>query len=289
MRDILLGMATPKSPTVKRRRVARELRVLRERAGLTLVAAAKNLDMTGPNLGKIENRQVTAKPVFVRAALALYGVTGDDAEYLIEMARGAQGRGWWQDYDQVAPEWFSFYIGLEEDAGRIETYESESIPGLFQTAEVARAISRTTAGDENVDQKVELRMRRQGILTREEPTEVSAVINEAVLLRPVGGPKVFRAQLEHLADLADLPNVTIQVLPFSAGEHPAFPGPYVILTFEDAVDKPVVYLENYTFGQVLEEEKHFKAYKSAHQTLMKMALTPKQSLARIRELAGTIK
>lgn len=281
-------MATPNSPTVKRRRVARELRVLRERAGLTLAAAAKHLDMTGPNLGKIENRQVTAKPVFVRAALALYGVTGDDAEYLIEMARGAQERGWWQDYDDVAPEWFSFFVGLEEEAAKIQTYESENIPGLFQTAEVARAISQTTAGEENVEEKVELRLKRQEILTRDNPAVVSAVINEAVLLRPVGGPSVFRAQLDHLANLAKRPNISIQVLPFAAGEHPAMTGPYILLTFADAEDKPVVYFDSYTFGQVLEDDKHVSAYQVVNKTLTKMALTPKESLARIRELASSI-
>ncbi|HEU5128845.1 MAG TPA: helix-turn-helix transcriptional regulator [Glycomyces sp.] len=281
-------MTVMRSPTVKRRRIARELRNLRERAGLTRGAAAKALGMSPGNLGRIENREVTARPVVVRAALALYGVAGEDAEVLVELARGAQERGWWQNYGDVMPDWFSFFVGLEEEAATLATYEPEVVPGLFQTEDYARATFRVTVGEENLDQKVAARLRRQDILRRECPVQVSAVLNEAVLLRQLGTSEQFRDQLEYLAELTELPNITIQVLPFSAGGHPAMTGPYVLVGFPDALDEPVVYLDNFTRGQVLEESEHFTQYQAAHAKLQEMALNPKESLNRICELAGSI-
>ena len=135
-------------PTVRRRRIARELRQLRERAGMTLDVAARQLDMSKSNLSRIENAQIGIKPRDVRAALALYQVTGADAEALIEIARGAQQRGWWQNYSDVLPEWFEFYVGLEAEAATLRTYEAESVPGLLQTEAYAREIYRLTAGED---------------------------------------------------------------------------------------------------------------------------------------------
>jgi transcriptional regulator with XRE-family HTH domain len=259
-----------RSPTVKRRRIAKELTHLREQAGLTRSAAAKALDMSPGNLGRIENREITARPVVVRAALALYGVTGEEAEALIELARGATERGWWQNFSRVIPDWFGFYVG----------------PGLFQTADYARELFRLTTDDAEIGQKVDARLQRQKILTRENPVQISAVINEAVLLRPVGSNQQFRAQLEHLTQLAQYPNITIQVLPFSAGGHPAMTGPFVLLKFPDAIDGPIVYLDNYTQGQVLEETKQVNSYEEAHNRLQNLAKHPDESLARIREVLG---
>jgi transcriptional regulator with XRE-family HTH domain len=277
-----------RSPTVKRRRIAKELATLRERAGMTRAAAAKALDMSPGNLGRIENREITARPVVVRAALALYGVTGDDAEALVELARGATERGWWQNYSDVLPDWFGFYVGLEEEAASIATYESEIVPGLFQTADYAREIFRLTTQDTDIEPKVAARLRRQEILTRANPVEVTAVLNEAVLLRPVGTAAQFRAQLEHLVELFELPNVSIQVLPFSAGGHAAMTGPFMVIKFPDALDEPIVYLDNFTRGQVLEEPEHFTAYQDVHSRLCKLSLTSQESLNRIRVAISNI-
>lgn len=270
-------------PTVRRRRIARELRQLRERSGLTLEQAAVQLDMSKSNLSRIENAQIGIKPRDVRAALALYQVTGPDAEALIEIARGAQQRGWWQNFSDVLPVWFEFYVGLEAEASSIKTYEAEAVPGLLQTEEYARAAYLLTAGDDDVDRKVAARMRRQAVLHREEPASLSAVLNEAVLLRPVGGSRVMSKQLDHLADLAELPNVAIQILPFAAGGHPAMTTPYVILGFADAADESFVYLENLTNGQALEEPEHVSGYTIVHEKLCALALTPQESIVRLRE------
>lgn len=271
------------SPTVRRRRIARELRHLRERAGMNLEQAARQLDMSKSNLSRIENAQIGIKPRDVRAALALYQVTGTDAEALIDIARGAQQRGWWQNYSDVLPVWFEFYVGLEAEAAAVWTYEAETVPGLMQTEDYARAVYRLTAGEEDLDRKVAARIRRQEVLHRENPVELSAVLNEAVLLRSVGGPEVMSRQLDHLADLSELPNVTIQVLPFSVGGHPAMTTPYVIISFPDAADEPVVYLENLTNGQALEEQDHVRGYTLVHERLRKMALAPDESTAWIRK------
>ncbi|GAA5177668.1 helix-turn-helix transcriptional regulator [Rugosimonospora acidiphila] len=270
------------SPTVRRRRIARELRQLRERNGLTLDQAARQLDMSKSNLSRIENAQIGIKPRDVRAALALYQVSNADAEALIEIARGAQQRGWWHNYSDVLPEWFEFYVGLEAEASAMRTYEAESVPGLLQTEAYARAMFLLTAGDSELDRKVAARIQRQEILRQDSPVAVSAVLNEAVLMRPVGGSTVMSEQLRQLADLAELPNVTIQVLPMSAGGHPAMTTPYVILSFADAPDESIVYLDNLTYGQALEEPEHVGGYSIVHQRLCSMALDPDDSIALLR-------
>ncbi|MEU7932721.1 helix-turn-helix transcriptional regulator [Micromonospora echinofusca] len=271
------------SPTVRRRRIARELRQLRERAGMTLDVAARQLDMSKSNLSRIENAQIGIKPRDVRAALALYEVTGADAEALIEIARGAQQRGWWQSYSDVLPEWFEFYVGLEAEAATLRTYEVEAVPGLLQTEAYAREVFRRTAGEDGIERKVAARLHRQNVLHRDGPVELSVVLNEAALCRPVGGATVMSDQMAHLAKVAQLPNVTLQVLPFSAGGHPAMNAPYVVLTFADAADAAVVYLENLTMGLALEEAVQVRGYSLVHEELCRMALGPEASLTRLAE------
>ncbi|MEH1166142.1 helix-turn-helix transcriptional regulator [Micromonospora sp. CPCC 205539] len=271
------------SPTVRRRRIARELRQLRERAGMTLDVAARQLDMSKSNLSRIENAQIGIKPRDVRAALALYQVTGADAEALIEIARGAQQRGWWQKYSDVLPEWFEFYVGLEAEAAALRTYEAESVPGLLQTEAYAKAIYRRTAGEDGLERKVAARLHRQDVLHRESPVELSVVLNEAVLLRPVGGATVMADQLAHMSRVAQLPNVTIQVLPFAVGEHPAMSTPYVVLSFADSADASVVYLDNLTMGMALEDADQVLGYSLLHEELCRMALNPTASLTRLEQ------
>lgn len=256
---------------------------------MTLDQAARQLDMSKSNLSRIENAQIGVKPRDVRAALALYQVTGADAEALIEIARGAQARGWWQNYGDVLPDWFEFYVGLEAEASMVRSYEAESVPGLLQTEDYARAMYVLTAGSADVDRKVAARIQRQAVLTREPPAELSVVLNEAVLFRPVGSAQVMAQQLDHLADIAQLPNVTLQVLPFAAGGHPAMTTPYVILNFADAPDESIVYLENLTNGQVLEEPDHVEGYNQVHDRLTELAYSPDESTAQLRKAARNMR
>lgn len=250
---------------------------------MTLEQAARQLDMSKSNLSRIENGQIGIKPRDVRAALALYGLTGDAAESLIEVARSAQLRGWWHGYSDVLPDWFEFYVGLEAEAAKVRTYEPETVPGLLQHEEYARAMYRVTAGEGEIERKVSARMQRQELLYRQPAVELSAVLNEAVLLRPVGGPQVMSGQLDHLAKLAELPSVTIQVLPFAIGGHPAMTTPYVIIDFADAADEPVVYLDNLTLGQAFGDADHVATYTMVHEKLRELALAPEESVTRIRD------
>ncbi|MET8041074.1 helix-turn-helix transcriptional regulator [Micromonospora sp. NPDC005215] len=268
---------------MRRRRIARELRQLRERAGMTLDVAARQLDMSKSNLSRIENALIGIKPRDVRAALALYQVTGADAEALIEIARGAQQRGWWQSYSDVLPEWFEFYVGLEAEAAALRTYEAESVPGLLQTEAYAREIFRRTAGEDGLERKVAARLRRQEVLRRDDPVHLSVVLNEAVLLRPVGGTAVMAEQLAHMSRIAQLPNVTIQVLPFAAGGHPAMSTPYVLLNFADTADASVVYLDNLSMGLALEDVDQVLRYSLLHEELCRMALDPAASFIRLEQ------
>jgi transcriptional regulator with XRE-family HTH domain len=248
---------------------------------MTLEQAARQLDMSKSNLSRIENAQIGIKPRDVRAALALYGLTGDEAESLIEVARGALLRGWWHRYSDVLPDWFEVYVGLEADAAALSTYESETVPGLLQVDEYARAMYEITAGDDDVERKVSARMQRQELLRRRPPVVLSAVLNEAVLRRPIGGPAVMARQLDHLVRASELPNVTVQVLPFAAGGHPAMTTPYVIVEFAEAADDPVVYLDNLSHGQAFTDPEYVERYTLVHQKLRDSALSPEASAALI--------
>ena len=184
--------------------------------------------------------------------LDLYEVTGPVyRDELLEMARRATERGWWQSYGGVVPVALGNLIGLETEAATIRTYEPELVPGLLQTADYARAVIRAgRPGDtvQEIDRRVEVRLERQEVLTRTDPPppKVSVVLNEGVLARRVGGPEVMRAQLEHLTRERDRANIIIQILPFSSGAHPAMVGPFTMLTFLDPADPGVVNVENIT-------------------------------------------
>jgi hypothetical protein len=183
----------------------------------------------------------------------------------------------------VLPEWFEFYVGLEAEAATLRTYEAEAVPGLLQTEAYAREVYRLTAGEEGLDRKVAARLRRQDVLRGDDPVDLSVVLNEAALLRPVSERTVMAEQMTHLETVAQLPNVTIQVLPFSAGGHPAMNSPYVLLTFADAADAAVVYLENLSTGLALEEAAQVRSYSLVHERLRRLALDPAASLVRLKE------
>ncbi|MCM2417669.1 helix-turn-helix transcriptional regulator [Streptomyces sp. RKAG293] len=241
----LVGMTTT-SPVVRRRRLGLELRALREAAGLNGDEAAKRLRWSNSKLSRIELGRTRVVAADVAQLVDLYGVK-DQArkDELAVLVREANRKGWWQLYSDVP---YSTYIGLEAEATTLLTYQ-HVIPGLFQTEEYAEAINRDpVAGvtDDGLDQQLEVRMQRQGILSkRPNPVEVRAVLDEAALRRVVGGQEVMRAQLLKLLELGTLPNVIIQVIPFSAGAHPGTRvGPFVILQYTHPADPDVIYIES---------------------------------------------
>src|SRR5579859_3853604 len=227
-------MAVRPSPTVRRRRLRYELRRLRAEHGLTIeqVQEASGGDIKAPSISRWENGERSVRPTDLRLLLDIYDVPAEQRDALLTLARQAKERGWWQSYASAIPEWFQVYVGLEAEAARIQEYAAELVPGLLQTPEYYRAFLHTApaAGREDeINRKIEVRVARQDRLTGEDPAEYWAVLNEAVIRRAVGGAQVMRAQLDHIAGLAELAHVNVQVLPFSAGAHPAMDGGFSIL------------------------------------------------------------
>lgn len=235
-------------PTVLRMAVGARLRRLREACGISREDAGEAIRASHSKISRLELGRVGFKQRDVVDLLTLYGVH-DDAERasVLDLARQANTPAWWNDYGDVVPSWFEGYLGLEQGASVIRTYQVQFVPGLLQTADYARAVIRLghhTATEAEIDRRVELRMRRQQILRRApRPAKLWAALDEAVLHRPVGSPAAMRAQLQHLIAMADHPNVTIQVLPFSVGGHAAAGGPVTLLRFREAALPDVVYLE----------------------------------------------
>jgi transcriptional regulator with XRE-family HTH domain len=279
------------SPSMRRRRLAAELRRLRNDTGLSIEGVASQLKWPGSKISRVENRQVGISTRDLRKLLDLYRVT-DRAyrEELLEMGRRATERGWWQSYTGVVPSAYANLIGLEAEAATIRTYEPELVPGLLQTPEYARSViraGRPTDTTEEIDRRVEVRLERQEVLTRIDPPppKVNVVLNEGVLVRRVGTPEVMRAQIEHLMRERDRANIVIQILPFSAGEHPAMVGPFAMLTFLDPADQGVVNVENVMGALALEKAEELRAYEDVWGAIQARAASPEDSRAVMRTYA----
>jgi Domain of unknown function (DUF5753) len=211
----------------------------------------------------------------------------EERDALRALARRASAPGWWHDYSDVLPTWFEAYVGLEEVATQIRAYEVQFVPGLLQTEDYARAVTllgHDAASAREIERRVRLRMTRQGVLAREDPPNVWAVIDEAVLRRPAGGPAVMRGQLEHLAELALRPNVTIQIIPFRTGGHSAAGGPFSILRFAEPDLPDVVYLEQLTSALYLDKPEAVDSYLRVMERVCMEAATPAHSAEIIANL-----
>lgn len=279
------------SPTVRRRRLAAELRKLRAQSEVTQQQAASHLGCTQAKIGRFETAKRSPSVGDVSALLDFYGVDNAEREPLINLARDARKRGWWHSYSDVLPEWYETYVGLEAEASSIHTYESEAIPGLLQTREYAYAITKSTlfrAHDAEIGRRVDLRIQRQERVTGDTPLELWAVVGEAALRRPVGGDGVLRRQLEHMLKLGQLANVTLQVMPLDAGAHPAQAGPFVILRYSNHIDPDVVYLETHVGGLYLEREIELTNYATMMDHLRAHAVDPEGSIDFIHQRIGEL-
>ncbi|MBV9450596.1 MAG: helix-turn-helix transcriptional regulator [Streptosporangiaceae bacterium] len=270
----------PTSPSLRRRRLAAELRRLREQSGFSVTDVAKMLDWQASRISRIENRQSGITAPDLRRLLDIYEVA-DDAHraYLAELARRLNERGWWQKYAGLIGGDLVDLIGLESEARAIRTYEQELVPGLLQTPEYAQAVfrvGRPTDTNEELKRWVEVRMERQEVLNRSEPPppRFNVVLSEAALRRPIGGHDVMRRQLEYLMRPRDRANVTIQVLPFDAGAHPAMVAPFTMMAFPDPDDLGLVYVENATGALFLEESSELRTYDEIWGTIQGSALSP---------------
>jgi hypothetical protein len=249
--------------TVPRRQLGRHLRDARGRARLTVRAAADALEWSEAKIWRIETGQTSMRSHDVEAMCRVYGAPDELTEALKGLAKETKGRGWWHSYGDVIPDWLDLYIGLESEACEISSYEPELVPGLFQTADYVRTIIATYLPElhsEEIERRVALRMARQALVTRvtARPTLV-AVLNEAVLHRPVGGPRIMRAQLARLLELSELSNVSVQVTPFAIGIHRGvISSRFTILRFPvtgagRVSEPPVVYIEGITGALYLDK------------------------------------
>jgi transcriptional regulator with XRE-family HTH domain len=289
-------------PNARSRRLTAELRVLREKAGLNWEKVARQMGWSTSKVYRIEADKVGVILRDVRRLLTLYKVTGTQREALLELAKQARAEGWWHKYADAIPEWFQFYVGLEAEATTLRAYESELVPGLLQTEEYARAILATSPiareGDGGRDgdaltRQVEIRRRRQDRLIPPprgaNPLTAWFVLNEAVIRRPVGGAEVMRGQLGRLREVGAQENVTVQVLPCSAGAHPAMQGPYDLLGFAGAEYSDVVYLESLTGSTYLEKAEDVDRYGMMFDQLRAQSLDPKESDALVAKAAEELR
>jgi transcriptional regulator with XRE-family HTH domain len=281
------------SPTVRRRRLRYELRRLRDEHGLTIeqVQERSGGDIKSPSISRWESGERTVRPTDLRLLLDIYQVDGERREALLTLARQAKERGWWQSYGSAIPQWFQVYVGLEAEASSVRVYEAELVHGLLQTPGYYRAFLQAApaaAIDAEADRKIEVRLARQERLTGDDPPEYWAMLNEAVIRRVVGGAEVMREQLGHIAEMAGLPHVNVQVLPFSAGVHPAMDGSFEILGFPEPGDPDVVYLENQAGSLYLEEQPEIDRYARMFSHLMAKALDPEESRRMIARIAGDL-
>jgi len=274
-------LTSAQSPTVRRRRLALELRRLREAARLTCEEVAEQLECSASKISRVETGRVSVSPRDVRDMLEIYGASEEQRESLVQLARESRQKGWWHAYgDSVQPH-FATYLGLESAASEIRIYEVNLIPGLLQTEEYARAV--ISAGMVNslrsdIERQVAVRMERQR-LTMTNPPKVWCVLDEAALRRRVGGPEVMRVQLECLRELGAAPNVSLQVIPFGGGAHPAMGRPFVILVFPERVDPDVVYLEDLTSALWVENVDEVDRYNVFFNHLRATALSFENSAA----------
>ncbi len=275
-------MPSEQSPTVRRRRLALELRRLREAARLTCEEVAEHLECSASKISRVETGRVSVSPRDVRDMLELYGVPEQQRDSLVQLSRDSRQKGWWHAYsDPVNPQ-FTTYVGLESAASEIRVYEVNIIPGLLQTQDYARTMIKAgmiNGRHEDVERKVALRMARQPALTRDDPPMLWTVVDEAALHRRVGGTELMRAQLEHVLDLSSLKNVAMQVIPFGAGAHPAMGRPFVILVFPERIDPDVVYLEDLTSALYLEDVDEVDRYNVFFNHLRATALSFEDSAA----------
>ncbi|MFC5815621.1 helix-turn-helix domain-containing protein [Nonomuraea harbinensis] len=282
-------MTAQRSPSARQRRLAAVLRGLRKEKGMSRETVAELMGCSAPTITRIEAATVGARIADVTMLLEIYEVPAHTREVLLQLARDARKRGWWDKLSDTIPEYFQSYVGLEEDASSITGYETEYVPGLFQTEEYARAIMSAEPAlpsEEELALSLAIRMKRQEVLKSAYPPEMWMVLNEAVIRRVVGEEGLMHRQLRHLHELSSQNSINIQVLPFSSGAHPAMNGGFSILKFPNLSDPDVVYLEYWRGSIYLEEPHDVNAYNRLFDHLRARALGPDQTRRLIEQVTG---
>ncbi len=270
------------------RRIAAELRRLRESAGLTQEEVAERTGKDRSTLDRLENGQQRPQRSTVIQLLDLYGATPERKAELLAVLREVAQRGWMQPHRAELPAVYSDYISFESEARTVSNYESLFVPGLLQTEDYARAVIRGTlpqASDQQVDERLRARLERQALLSAEIPTQLWAIMDEAAARRVVGGRVVMRAQLKKLREAAALPQVTVQVIPCDAGAHPGMPGSFIVLEFPDPADQSIVYIDSMAGDLFLEDDLEVRRYILMFEHLRAAAARPDQSAELLAEIA----
>lgn len=268
------------SPTVRGRKLAAELKRHRERTGLTHASAAATLGAgwSASKISRIEGAKTKPTERGIIEMLELYGVDNATRAALIELYKDSWRRGWWTDYSDV---FRGSYVALEDDASRIDEWSPQLIPGLLQTEDYTRAVTSALMPDDpaGVQRRVMARMTRTTLLGRSDPPapELTAIIDESVLRRPIGGKDVMRAQLRALVDAGRRPNVSVTVVPFSAGAHPGLSGPFIVLGYPESIAPDVGYVETRIGDGYAESDATVRSLRLDFEALQAAALSPEGS------------
>lgn len=271
------------SPTVRMRQLGKELRLLREAANISVRQAATLL---GKDESALSRWETGARRVDVATVMDLCDLYKVDDErrikYLVQLAREANQRGWWAEYGKDVPSWLTNALGMETVANEVWIYQSEYVPGLLQTQPYLHALEPS-----NVEAAMKMRAARQKRLTEDtNPVVLRAVLNEAVVLRTVGGSDVMRQQIRHIIDAAQRPNVTVQVLPFAIGHHPAMTGPFTALRFPETPAIDTIYVELKDAAVYIEKPSEVDRYTTDFERLTQLALDEEETIAFLEQLVA---
>ncbi|RFC70645.1 helix-turn-helix transcriptional regulator [Streptomyces sp. AcE210] len=258
------------APTVLRMILGRRLQDMRLGAGASLEDAARALRVKTLTIRRLEKAEVALKPLYVEKLLETYGADRQEIDEFVDLAEQANEPGWWHSYRDAVPSWFTAYVSLETGAKTLRTYEPQYVTGLLQTPDYARAVLRgglPNGSEEELARRVELRLRRQSLLEREEAPTLWVVMEEAVLHRTVGGPDVMREQIERLLDVSELPHISLDIVPFAASAHVGACAPFTYFRFEEPELPDIVYSELLSASVYLDQRADVVAHLEAHSRL----------------------
>ncbi|WP_040814864.1 helix-turn-helix domain-containing protein [Nocardia concava] len=280
--------------TVPRRQLGRYLRELRQQSGMTIAEVARRIERGATTLQRLETGQADRIRLWdIEALCQVLGASDTETAALKGLAQQGNTKSWWHEYGDLIPANFDVYMGLEAAAESLTSFQ-ELVPGLAQTPEYARALIRSGKpgeADSEISRRVEMRMHRQVLVTRRaQPTRLDVILDESVLHRMIGNPKIMSAQLRHLAELSTKPNITIHVLPFSAGNPLGdLTGPFTILDFgadsSQSGEPSVVYVESYTGAMYFDDRDCVDRYRAAHEAMRRVALDERQSRDLLRHMS----
>jgi len=281
------------SPLLIRRRLRTEILAARQKRGLTQQQVAKAMDWSLSKMNRIEKAKSSISVNDLKVLLPYYGITDEEhTDELVELARAARKPGWWRHYSDVAPPELLELIDYESAASAVAQFETMYVPGILQTDEYASAILHVLYDDKSAPKRVaalvELRTKRRDLLTSDNAPHFSFVLDESVIRRLMGSPAVTSRQLEHLVNTAKLSNVTIQIVPFTAGLHPGMEGPFEVVQFDDTPDENIAFIEGQGDTLITDDPRETEDFLKVFQRITEKSLAPSDSVGLILEAAAAM-